>query len=125
MNCPRQDENRVGGAEVAPGMSARATHDHFKAPAAEGFGDDGVRACAVKDEAAPNGVLPWRMGKNVAHAAKIAFPLFPHVPDENDGQGKPDAASGQCRGHGKQRRYSCAVVGDARAVEPTAVLTNV
>ena len=79
LHCTRQHHDGIGRAEIAPGVSAGAAHDHFEAAAAQGLGHDGVRARAVEHQAVVDLVLPSRLGKNVAHAAQVAFPFFAHV----------------------------------------------
>ena len=82
MNAARQNKDGIGHAKVAPGMSPGSAHDDFKAAAAQSFSHDRVRTRAVQDQAISDRVFPAGMGKNVAHAAQIAFSLFAYVADE-------------------------------------------
>ena len=83
LNRLRQNHDGIGRAEIAPRVPARTAHDHFKAPAAKGLGDDGVGACAVEDQAIGDRIFPARRGKNMPHATQVAFALFPDVSDKN------------------------------------------
>ncbi len=52
-DCTARDEHDdgIGRAEIAPGVSAGAAHDHLETAAAQGFSHDGVRARAVQHQA--------------------------------------------------------------------------
>ncbi len=82
MDRPRQRNDRIGSAEVAPRMPARTAKGHFKSPAAQSFRDNSVGAGAVDHNACGDRILPLRIGKNCAHTAQIAFTLFTDVADK-------------------------------------------
>ncbi len=47
LNGAGEDNDRIGRAEVAPGVPARTAHNHFEAAAAERLGHDRVRSGAI------------------------------------------------------------------------------
>src|SRR5579859_2842103 len=87
---PRQKNNGIGDAEIAPGVAAGTTKGDLKTPAAERLIDIRVRACAIDYEKRPDGVAPRRCRKQMPHAAKIAFAFITHVADEKDVCSRPE-----------------------------------
>src|SRR6476646_8434991 len=106
-------------------MSSRTAKRDLKATAAQGFGDDGVGAGAVDDDAPDDGVLPFRFGKNMAHPAQIAFSLFADISDkeERGRMRKLELLDG--RGNGKQGRHPGSVVRNARTVKPAPLVADI
>ena len=121
----RQHNDGIGGAEIAPRVSARTANDHFEAAAAEGFRNDGVRAGSVEHQDMGDGILPAGSGKNVAHAAQVTLPLFADVADKNQRQSMANADGTQYRRNREHRRDPRAVVGDAGTVETCSLLADI
>ena len=106
-------------------MPAWAAHDDFKAAAAEGLGHNGVRAGAVEHHTVGNRIFPSWRGKNMAHAAEVAFSLFAHVADENEWQRMPDPhRPQQCR-NGQHRGHAGTVVGDPGTIQAASLLADI
>ncbi len=106
-------------------MPARTAHNHLKAPAAQGLGDNRIGARTVEHHAVGNRILPARRGKNVPHAAQIALTFFAHITDKHKRQRVPQPNHSQQRGNPKHRRHARAVVGNSRPIQPAALLPDV
>ena len=91
------------------------------APAAKSFGDDGVSPSAVEHDQRGDVGRPLGLLEDVSHAAQVAFALFSHVADEQDGSAVRDDGSVHCARDRKQGDDSRRIVGDARAVELVAI----
>ena len=76
-------DQRIGFAEIAPGVPAFAAQSDFEAAAAEGVVDDGLRAGAIHHQRGSDIGAKRRSGENVSHAAQVAFAFFPHRADKN------------------------------------------
>ena len=74
---------RIGFAEIAPGVPAFAAQSDFEAAAAEGVIDDGLRAGAIHHQRGSDIGAKRRSGEDVSHAAQVAFAFFPHRADKN------------------------------------------
>src|SRR5438067_3448962 len=66
----------IGLAEIAPGVPAFAAQSDFEAAAAEGVIDDGLRAGAVHYQRGSDIGAKGRSGKDMSHAAQVAFAFF-------------------------------------------------
>src|ERR1044071_687114 len=97
---PREKDDGIGNAEVAPGVAAGATEGDLKAAAAQRLVDVCVSTRAIDDQQGSDDVTPWRSGKQVTHAAQVAFAFFTHVADENNVGGRLELRALQRRGHG-------------------------
>ena len=73
------------------------------APAAKTFGDDGVSPSAIEHNQRRDVGRPFRLLENVPHAAQVAFALFSHVADEQDGRAVRDGRRLHGAGDGQQR----------------------
>ena len=125
LNCARQNHNRIRRAEVAPGVSARPSHDNFEATAAQRFRDNSVRAGAVEHEIVADSFLPARDRKNVAHTPQVALTFFPHVPDEQKWLCMANARCSQHASDGQQRGDSRTIIGNSGTVKPRSLLANI
>jgi len=104
-------------------MSSRTADDYFKTTAAQGFGDNCVRACAIEHQAVVDGIFPARRGKNVPHAAQIAFAFFADVANKQQWQRMAEAQGLQHGGDGQyraERRLRCRNFRDRRGGCPAA-----
>src|SRR5579862_9608729 len=106
-------------------MPAWTANDHFETPAAKGFRNNRVRARTVEYKAVGDRILPTRRGKNMTHAAKIAFTFFPDISDEDKRQRMPDPDRAQQRCNRKHRHDSGTVVGNARSINAASLLPDV
>src|SRR4051812_38320321 len=125
MDRASQHENRIRPAKVAPGVPARPAHNHFKAAAPKRLGDNRVRTSPIEHQALADGIFPAWIGKDTAHATQVAFAFFPDVTDKQKGESVTDSYRAQEGGNGEHRRHSCAVVGNARAIDTIALLSYV
>src|SRR5579864_2807361 len=114
-----EDDDRVGRAEIAPGVTTGTAHDDFEAPAAQGLGNDGVGASAVENQAVGDRVFPARSSKDVAHTAQIALALLTDVADEQKWHGMADTDGAEEGGHASP------VVRNTGAVEASSLLADV
>src|SRR5258708_15604073 len=125
MDGARQGHDRIRRAKVGPGVSARAANDDLKPSATQSFGHDGVRTGAVEHETGADGILPGRIGKNVAHATKIAFAFLANIANEQKRfcMGKTEFC--ESGGYRKQRGHSGSIVGNAGPVQLSALLADI
>src|SRR2546430_4519920 len=110
MYRPPQRYDRIRRAEVAPRMATRPPHNDFETAATKSFGDNRVSACAVKHQAGNNRILPFRFGKNVTHAAQVAFALFAYVTYEEQRIFMWKVEILDRRNDGQQRRNASRIV---------------
>ena len=82
----REDDDRIGRAEIAPGVATRAAHDNLEAATAQRFGDDRVGAGSIQNQAAGDRIIPAWIGENVTHPTQIAFAFFADVSNEQNRQ---------------------------------------
>src|SRR5215469_4002093 len=82
MDSASEHNDGVGNAKVAPGMPAGATDSYFKAAAAKSFRNNGVSSGSVEHDARGYSVIPFVIGKDVAHAAQVAFSFLANVADK-------------------------------------------
>src|SRR5580692_11844840 len=106
-------------------MAAWTTHDHFKATAAQRLGNYGVSPGTVDDHTIGDCITPAWRGKNVPHAAEVALALFADVPDKHERQRVRNSRTPQHACNGQHRGNTSTVVGDARAIQPAALLPNI
>ncbi len=83
-----QGGDGVGCACVSKAVAAGAGDGDLKAAAAEGLGDGGVGACAVEDDVGGDAAGERSLIVKVTHAAQIAFALFAHVGEDDEGSGE-------------------------------------
>src|SRR5580658_7350761 len=91
----------------------------------DGAGADTIVAGAVKHQAVGDGIFPAGRGKNVAHAAQVAFALFADIADEDKRKRVTDAHRPQHGGDAEHGGHAGAVVGNSRAVEAASLLADV
>src|SRR5438552_8970978 len=125
MQRVAQGDDVVRCAEVAPGVSSRTADRNLKTAATKGFGNDCVSARAVDDDAPDDGVLPFRFGKNVAHAAQIAFSFFADISDEEERSGMRKLEFLDGRGNGEQGRHARSVVRNTRTVKLSPFVADI
>ena len=125
INGARQNHDGIGRAEIAPGVAARSAHNYLEPAAAQRFGDDGVGTGAIQDQAVSDGILPAWRGKNVPHAAQIAFALFANVANEQKRHLVTHAHRTQQRRDAKQGSDPGSVIGNTGAVQASSLLANV
>ncbi len=95
-------DDGIGGAEVAPGMSARTFDDDLETPAAESFRDDIVDTRTVKRNEQghcgsrpilhrPSGAMAQALAIDVAHPMQISVALLSDIGEKEQRQGRNDS----------------------------------
>src|SRR5437763_15860258 len=106
-------------------MSARPSNNHFESPTAQRLRHNCVRTCTVKHKACPDGIFPPRIGKNLAHAAEIAFALFAHISNRKKGFYVRNFEQRKGGGNRQQGSHPRRVVGYARPKKLSTVLSDI
>ena len=105
-------------------MAARTAKGDLKTPAAQRLIDVSVSAGAIDHEQGADGVAPWRGGKEMPHAAQIAFAFFTHIADEKDVCCRFELRSFQRIGDGQKRGDSRRIVTDSGTIELIGFFTR-
>src|SRR5580765_64387 len=105
-------------------MPAGTAEGNLKSPASQSLVHVSVSARAIDHQKRLDCIAPLWRGKQVAHAAQIAFAFLANVADKNDVGGKLECGALQERGHGQQSSYTGGIVTDARAIEAAAFFTG-
>ena len=96
-------------------MASLAADRDLKAAAAERPVHQCIGAGAIHDQGVSNGIFPLRIGKDVPHAAQIAFTLLADIGDKDNRQRMGQAAGMHGGGRRQQRGEAGAVVGNPRS----------
>jgi len=114
---PREKHDRIGNAEVAPGMATGTAEGDLKTAASQRLVHERVSTRAIDHQQGVDEIAPWRSGKQMTHAAQVAFAFFAHVADENNVGGRLELRALQRRGHRQQSDHAGGIVADSGTVQ--------
>src|SRR5581483_3955630 len=123
-NNARNGNDRIRLAEVAPGVTSRAAHDYFKAPAAQGLSNNRIGPAAIDNDRFVDAILPAGLFENMADAAQVALAFFTYVADEQDVAFGTNLRLTHRHGYRKQGDQSGGVVADSGPADALALFVN-
>src|SRR5215472_11084444 len=105
-------------------MTSGTAKPDFKALASQGLTYVGIGASSINYQQGANGLAPIRIGKNVTHAAQVAFAFFTHIANENNVACGLQASMLERRADRKHRYHAGGVVADSRSKKLIAFLSR-
>jgi len=113
-----EDEDRIGRAGVNPGMAAGAGDGNAEAAAGKSAGYDGRGASAFESDGGGDVRSVRAAGEKMAHAAEVAFALFPDVGGEEDRNGGGEFGVPHGGGEAEQAGEAGGVVAGSGSEDP-------
>src|SRR5581483_4946488 len=120
-----EHHNGIWRSEIAPGMPARSAHNYFKTAAAQSLGNDSVVSGSIQHQVVSNVVEPAAVRKDVPQPTQVAFTFFADIGNEKNRRRKFQSDLTESGRNAEQRRHSRAIVGNSRAKQSGALLTDI